>query len=75
MVKTIQFVIEMPIPTHLEGVPYDEIEAEFRKNYMNLATKAILEDVKKEVKNIDHLDLQTLYWLISAQQAKLIVAK
>jgi hypothetical protein len=73
--KTIQFVIEMPVPAHLVGFPYDEIEYHFMTNYMYAAKAYMLKEIVTKINNQGVVVLEDTSWLESAQNAKLIIAK
>lgn len=73
--QTIQFVIEMPVPAHLTGFPYDEIEYHFMKNYMDAAKEYMLKKVQTKINNEGVVIFEDTNWLASAQNAKLIIAK
>jgi len=75
MSKAIQFVIEMPVPAHLAGFPYDEIEYHFMKNYMDAAKEQITKKIQTKINNEGVLIFEDANWLASAQNAKLIIAK
>jgi hypothetical protein len=75
MSKTIQFVIEMPVPAHLAGFPYDEIEYHFMKNYMDAAKEYMFKKVQTKINNEGVVVFEDTNWLASARNAKLIIAK
>lgn len=47
MSEKIQFIIEMPIPKHLQGNPYDEIEGEFRRQVIYATQFGLMDKIEK----------------------------